>query len=314
MRDIKTDFGNGSFLANKENNFNNKPILREQHNRQFGKSIDTNSKSTHPLRTTPKPLTLDYHDSILSHLKQSEERYRVDPDYFSTQREITSTMRSILVDWLVDVSVRFRLQQQTLFLTVNVLDRFLSRESVTKNDLQLVGVSTLMLCSKYQEIYPPPLNDFVKVCDNAYSQQQILDFESFVILTIDFDLTQPTSLSFLDHFQLHLCLNERAVSFCKYILETALLAKSSNGFKNSELASGAILLIFKIFKTENWKDRFQSNVLSDERTSRSSAKLLCQLIQGIDDSSLRAVKRKYSTNEYHEVSKYKIERTESHKQ
>lgn len=72
-----------------------------------------------------------------------------------SQPEINEKMRLILVEWLMDIHVRFLLNPETFYLTVNILDRFLSAKPVPRNELQLVGVSALLMSSKYEEIWPP---------------------------------------------------------------------------------------------------------------------------------------------------------------
>ena len=80
-------------------------------------------------------------------------------------------MRAILIDWLVDVNIKFKLRPQSLFLTVNLIDWYLSQNQIERQNLQLVGISALMLIGKYEEIYPPLLKEYISVCDNAYSKQ-----------------------------------------------------------------------------------------------------------------------------------------------
>lgn len=75
--------------------------------------------------------------------------------YMHTQPEINEKMRSILIDWLVEVHVKFDLSPETLYLTINLIDRFLSLKTVPRRELQLLGVSALLIASKYEEIWPP---------------------------------------------------------------------------------------------------------------------------------------------------------------
>jgi cyclin B len=79
-------------------------------------------------------------------------------------------MRAILVDWLVDVHAKFKLVNETLFLTINLIDRFLEKTLVSRKNLQLVGVTCMFIATKYEEIYPPDLKDFVYVTDKAYTK------------------------------------------------------------------------------------------------------------------------------------------------
>lgn len=79
-------------------------------------------------------------------------------------------MRAILVDWLIEVHFKFKLREETLFISITIIDRFLEKTKVNKSRLQLVGVAALLIASKYEEIYPPELNDFVYITDGAYTK------------------------------------------------------------------------------------------------------------------------------------------------
>jgi len=64
-------------------------------------------------------------------------------------------MRGILVDWVIEVHLRFRLLPETLFLTINIIDRYLEKTIMERVRLQLVAVAALLIASKYEEIYVP---------------------------------------------------------------------------------------------------------------------------------------------------------------
>jgi G2/mitotic-specific cyclin-B, other len=85
------------------------------------------------------------------------------------QNSITASMRAMLVDWLVDIHSKFRCVPETLHLTVNIIDRYLSTVEVTRDILQLVGVTALFLASKYEEIYPPEVKNCVMICQREYT-------------------------------------------------------------------------------------------------------------------------------------------------
>jgi len=109
-------------------------------------------------------------------------------------------MRAILVDWLVDVHLKFKLVPETLFLAVNLIDRFIERKVIPKEHLQLLGSTAMFVACKYEEIYPPELADFVFICDNLYSKQEILANEGELITIIDFTLSFSSPLRFLHRF------------------------------------------------------------------------------------------------------------------
>ncbi|GAU29070.1 hypothetical protein TSUD_278260 [Trifolium subterraneum] len=96
-----------------------------------------------------------------------------------SQPEINEKM-AILIDWL-DVHTKFDLSPETLYLTINIVDRFLDVNLVPRRELQLVGISAMLMTSKYEEIWPPEVNDFVTLSDYAYPHEQILIMEKTIL-------------------------------------------------------------------------------------------------------------------------------------
>lgn len=116
----------------------------------------------------------DYVQDMYEIFRKKEGLTAVLPVYMEeTQMHINEKMRSILVDWLIEVHMKFKLVPETLFLTVNLIDRYLEREAITRSNLQLLGVSCLLIATKYEEIYPPSVNELVYICDNAYTRTTV---------------------------------------------------------------------------------------------------------------------------------------------
>ena len=86
-------------------------------------------------------------------------------------------MRAILVDWIIEVHLKFKLLPETLFITVSLIDRYLEQIQIKRTNLQLVGVTAMLIASKYEEIYAPEVRDFVYITDNAYTKDEILLME-----------------------------------------------------------------------------------------------------------------------------------------
>lgn len=250
-----------------------------------------------------------YVDTIIRHICAREEAEpTVNPEYMSLQRDITTRMRAILVDWLVDVNLKFKMKPQTFFMTVGIIDRFLAVREVTRQRLQLVGVAALMIVGKYEEIYPPLLKDYVAVCDNAFTREEMVAMESEILLALDFDLNKTCCFVFLEYFRERLGLQERVFVFCRYLLENALLDASYLRFNQLTLATGAILLVNKIFKKESWPLLYEQVSGVSESRAKACAKELFAMISRADFSPLTAIKRKFAEPEMFEVSKYKIEK------
>lgn len=104
------------------------------------------------------------------------------------------------MDWLIEVHNKFELSPETLYLTVNIVDRYLATKIVVRRELQLLGISSMLLASKYEEIWAPEVNDFVCISDRAYSHQQVLVMEKKVLGGLEWNLTVPTPYVFLVRF------------------------------------------------------------------------------------------------------------------
>jgi len=142
----------------------------------------------------------EFSEDIYQRLRAEEHLTRPDPDYMSRQTEIAARMREKLIDWIIEVHNKFQLEPETLHLSCNVLDRFLTQTNVLKAKLQLVGCVALMVSSKYEEIYPPVGHDFVYISANAFAREELFQMETTVLNTLKFDLTVPSSLHFSRRF------------------------------------------------------------------------------------------------------------------
>ena len=100
--------------------------------------------------------------------QETEGLKHASASYMSKQTDINAKMRAILIDWLVEVHLKFKLVAETLYLTVSLIDRFLEREQIPRNKLQLVGVTAMFVACKYEEVFPPACSDFVFVSDKLY--------------------------------------------------------------------------------------------------------------------------------------------------
>jgi len=132
-------------------------------------------------------------------------------------------MREILCDWLIEVHLKFKLLPETLYLTVNLIDRFLSTTSIYRNKLQLVGVTAMLIASKYEEIYPPIVSDFVYITDNAYKREEILEMEEKMLKKLQFSIHFTSPYRFLQRFLSLKPASEMEKNFALFMLEGSLI-------------------------------------------------------------------------------------------
>merc|ERR1719235_3144221 len=144
-------------------------------------------------------------------------------DYMDKQTDITAKMRMILIDWLIEVHLKYRLRPETLHLTVNLVDRYLSKVDINRKRLQLVGVVAMFIASKFEEITPPELKDWVYITDNAYTQDDVLRMECSMLSVLSFQIVVPTAAHFFEVLQQANGCDEKHRSMAQYILELALL-------------------------------------------------------------------------------------------
>ena len=114
-----------------------------------------------------------YCEDIIESYREKEVIFSVRPGYMERQPELNERMRTILVDWLIEVHHKFRMVPETIYLAVNIVDRYLDIKECPQTKFQLVGSTALLIASKYEEIFPPDLRDLVYICDGAYTRQDV---------------------------------------------------------------------------------------------------------------------------------------------
>ena len=158
------------------------------------------------------------------------------------QVDINEKMRAILVDWLVEVHMKFKLNPETLYLCVNIIDRYCSLEQVLRTKLQLIGVTSLLLACKHEEIYPPEVRDCVYITDRAYDRQEVLDMEQTILRVLKWKLYRPTAYSFLDRFLSLTKASPMTRHAATYYLERTLQEHELLNFRPSVVCASAVIL------------------------------------------------------------------------
>lgn len=136
---------------------------------------------------------------------------------------------------------------------MNIIDRFFSKEEIRKRDVQLVGVAAMLISTKYEEIYPPLLKDFVFITDNSCSAEQVLEMEKRILFVLDFDIQLTSPFRFLERFSKLANLDKVSFFLSQYMLELGLLDSKMNMFPASVQAIAAIYTARKYLKYYNNK-------------------------------------------------------------
>lgn len=248
----------------------------------------------------------EYANDIYSYYRRIEPKYRVSPDYMVSQTDINEKMRAILTDWLVEVHLKFKLMPETLFLTCNLIDRYLEAKQVTRKNLQLVGVTAMLISSKYEEIWAPEVRDFVYISDKAYTREQILAMEKQMLNTLHFNLTLPTSYSFLARYiKAAGCHYDKQVTMLtSYMIELCLQEYSTLKFSASMQATAALYAAMTaVGKADPYPRALMRHSGYTKEAILPCASVMVQLMQKASTNSLNAVYKKYSNPKFGEASK-----------
>ncbi|KAF3447024.1 hypothetical protein FNV43_RR12204 [Rhamnella rubrinervis] len=248
---------------------------------------------------------------IYMHLRASEAKKRPSTDFMEkVQKDVNASMRAILIDWLVEVAEEYRLVPDTLYLTVNYIDRYLSGNVMNRQRLQLLGVACMMIASKYEEICAPQVEEFCYITDNTYFKEEVLQMESAVLNFLKFEMTAPTTKCFLRRFvRAAQGVNEvqsmQLECLANYLAELSLLEYSMLCYAPSLIAASAIFLAnFILLPSKRpWNSTLQHYTHYQPQDLYDCVKDLHRLCCNSHSSSLPAIRDKYSQHKYKYAAK-----------
>jgi cyclin B len=255
----------------------------------------------------------------------------VPENYLDSQQDINAKMRTILIDWLVEVHHRFDLMQETLYLTVHLVDRYLSIKQTSRNQLQLVGVTAMLVASKYEDMYPPEVADFVYISDNAFAATDILAMERVrrlnglcwkaahalthptspspsppqqMLKTLDFALGKPLPLHFLRR-------NSRAGhadvtmhTVAKYLTELTLCSPKMLKYYPSEIAAAACYVSREVVnEPEPWNATIQHYADYSLADIKPCIEDMKEMLAKSVTCKQQATRNKYSDPKYLRIAK-----------
>lgn len=191
-------------------------------------------------------ITVDHEDEITRYLFAREDRME---DYLPRHARINSKMRLILVDWLHEVWMKFKLLTATWYRGVSILDWYLSRtEGQPIEKLQLLGCVAFCIASKVEEIYPPELNDWVYLCDGCCTREDVIEWEQKVLTALDYDVVLPTPYDF---WFLRTAASSKEHTMWKFLTQMALRHyRMAVDWDPSEIAASAISIAREVLDSD----------------------------------------------------------------
>ncbi|KAK8623231.1 hypothetical protein V6N13_118119 [Hibiscus sabdariffa] len=232
---------------------------------------------------------VEYIDDLYEFYRKTERTAFVPPNYMAQQCDINERMRAILIDWLIEVHCKFELMEETLYLTVNIIDRFLSAHQVVRKKLQLVGITAMLIACKYEEVFVPVVEDLILISDKAYNRKEVLDMEKLTIYTLQFNLSFPTPYVFMRRFLKAAQSNRKLELLSFFLVELCLVEYEMLKFPPSLLAAAAIFTAqCTISGLKHWSK------ISEWDCSR----MMVTFHQKAGAGKLTGVHRKYCTSKY----------------
>ncbi|GFQ07182.1 g2/mitotic-specific cyclin-1 [Phtheirospermum japonicum] len=241
----------------------------------------------------------DYVEDLYAFYKKMENSSGVSPGYMAQQSDINERMRAILIDWLIEVHHKFELRDETLFLTVNLIDRFLAKQSVVRKKLQLVGLVAMLLACKYEEVSVPVVDDLVFISDKAYSRKEVLEMERLMLNTLQFNMSVPTPYVFMRRFLKAAQSDKKLELLSFFLIELCLVDYEMLKYPPSLLASAAIYTAQStLYGVGQWSKTCEWHTGYSEDQLLECSRLVVGFHDNAATGKLTGVHRKYNTSKF----------------
>ena len=252
------------------------------------------------LSEIPSDLT-EYTDEMYATMitDSAEQDYSLD-SILSVQKDINAKMRSILIDWLISLHSHFPLKENTLFITVNIIDRYISKKFIHRSKFQLLGITAFFLAAKYEEIYFPECSRLAKMTDGAATYKEIISFEHELLSVLDFRISIPHQLDIYQFMSLKYKFSRKEFYFGLFMLEAFLLDINSTKYLPFVICESACYLVMKIVR----KDEGNNEILVGSNKVEIKQCILEMYVycRDITTTNLKAVLAKFKDEKYNKTS------------
>ena len=276
-------------------------LLQDKNNQLFNYNFESNEELL--------SFAGEYLNEIYKNLLVDEKDLKFKPriGYMDIQNDINEQMRAILIDLLIEVHYRFKLKNETLFQTVWIIDTYLSYSQITRAKLQLLGIASLLISCKSQEIFYPHLKEFIDITDGAYIKSELLEMENNILRILNFNILSPTSNDFYNIIAKAFNFGKKEYFFGKYFLESSLIDYRMIKFSSSVIAVSCAYIVMKFFGIDNYKILYSNDVVKEEcsqKIIKEAAREVYILVKNLSQSTLKAVKDKYTLSQFLNVTQY----------
>ena len=250
----------------------------------------------------------EYITDILESLIEEEEKFymKLNPFYFNFQNEINPNMRAVLIGWIININRKLNFKEDTLINAIYIMDSYLSKKFIKKTYFQLLGITSLMISSKINEIYLRPLSDYSEITDNTYLVEEIKIMEKDILNVLEFNLLIPSPLNFYEIITQRVGFSNdiNKYEFGEFLIQSFLMDNQSLYYASSIIAFATCYIVMRYSNISNYKTLFNSNFFggkikmfeNNEATIIECAKKICESISQIIKSNFKSTIKKYSNN------------------
>ena len=249
----------------------------------------------------------EYINEIYSNLLLDEKNLKPLYGYIQNQHDINEQMRAILIDWLIEVHYKFHLKDETLYQTVFIIDSYLSAFPILRAKLQLLGIAALLISCKAQEIYYPQLFELIDITDGAYIKDELVEMENHILKILSFNIVSPTAIEFYNIVSRAFNFDQKQYFLGKYFMESSLIDYQMIKYSASVIGVSCAYVVMKFCGINNYKCLYSKNVVKEEcpqKIIKEAAREICHLVKNLSNSSLKAVKDKYSLPQFLNVAQF----------
>ena len=280
-------------------------LIKENIIKNFGKS---QKKIINPLKRIGNPENpqecVDYEIEIYQLYKENENKYLLNNNLLKNQTNITNRMRSTVIDWLVEVHRKLKLNTDTLFYSVYYIDKYLSNKDLDKSKFQLLACAAILVASKNEEIYPPQISDLVHFSCDSFTSIALNRMESSLVTTLDYQLHPILPSQFLRRFLKIAECNSKETILSHFINESILLDFNLIGEKPSLIAASVLCISLTLLNgTGTWNKEIESQI---EYSTNELKVTINHILNFLNNNNLnsknQAIKKKYSSDLMYNIS------------
>ena len=249
----------------------------------------------------------EYINEIYSNLLVNEKNLKPLYGYIQNQHDINEQMRAILIDWLIEVHYKFHLKDETLYQTVFIIDSYLSMFPILRAKLQLLGIAALLISCKSQEIYYPKLFELIDITDGAYVKEELVEMENHILKILSFNIVSPTAIEFYNIVSKAFNFDQKQYFLGKYFMESSLIDYQMIKYSASVIGVSCAYVVMKFCGINNYKCLYSKNVIKEEcpqKVIKEAAREICHLVKNLSNSTLKAVRDKYSLPQFLNVAQF----------